>query len=57
MLEEDEFISFVKNGGMCKAFGCTMERLYQSSNLDSYMSLKCKYCGKDTGATWQQDVT
>lgn len=52
-MTNEEIINFMKNGDMCKEFGCTMERLYQSSNIDSYMSLKCKYCGKDAGASWQ----
>jgi len=51
-MDEEELVKFVKEGVMCRAFGCTMERLYQSSNTDSYMSLKCKYCGKDSGASW-----
>ena len=49
---EDELIPFIRNGGMCREFGCTMERLYQNSNIDSYMNLKCKYCGKDASASW-----
>lgn len=51
-MTEEEIINFIKNGGMCREFGCTMERLYQSSNTDNYMTLKCKYCGKDSMASW-----
>jgi len=53
-MTEEELIQLVRNGAMCKAFGCTMERLFQNSNIDSYVSLKCKYCGKDSYASWEQ---
>jgi len=52
-MNEEEIISFIKEGGMCKSFGCTVERLYYNGGLDNYMTLKCKYCGKEQYVTWQ----
>lgn len=51
-MTNEEIISFMKNGDMCREFGCTMERLFKNSNIDSYMNLKCKYCGKEAGVSW-----
>jgi len=51
-MTEEEIINFIKNGGMCREFGCTMERLYYNGGVDSYMNLKCKYCRKEASASW-----
>ncbi len=53
-MSEEELIKLIRDGALCKAFGCTMERLFKNSNIDSYMNLKCKYCGKEAFANWEQ---
>ena len=51
MLDQEELIQFIKNGGMCEAFGCTMERINYQGGTDGYMNLKCKYCKRDSYAS------
>jgi len=51
-LTEEELIKFIKEGRMCKEFGCTMERLYYNGGSDSNMNLKCKYCGREGYMSW-----
>jgi len=52
-MTNEEIISFMKNGDMCREFGCTMERVYYNGGTDSYFSFKCKYCKKEAYASWQ----
>ena len=48
----EEIVSFMRNGDMCREFGCTMERLNYQGGTDSYMNLKCKYCKKEVYTSW-----
>jgi len=50
-LTEEEIIKFIKSGGLCKEFGCTMERVsYFQNPEDSNMEFKCKYCKRQVWA-------
>ncbi len=48
---EEEIIQSIKDGLLCRAFGCIMERVnyYQDAN-DKSMNFKCKYCKREIWA-------
>jgi len=52
-MTNEEIITFMRNGDMCREFGCTMEKVNWMGATDSYFAFKCKYCRKEAYASWQ----